>query len=499
MPANIISLEASDGSQVEFYDEIIGVGQMKNVYFTTCGENAVAFYKEPLSPAALDRIEMITTIYKDRIFNNAHGSYWKNILVWPTKLVKHGDKTGFVLPRFKAPFLFEYGSIKNDFLNIKGKEKEGKWFASASNQNSYLAKEEKGDWLGYLRICLMIARGVRRLHAAGLAHSDLSYKNILVSPLGGHASIVDIDGLVVPGKYPPDVIGTADFIAPEVVSTSHLPKDDPNRFLPTISTDRHALAVLIYHYLLLRHPLRGDKVYDMDPHTDEKLSMGEKALFIEHPSDSTNRIDPTKVRDKDLPWKDTKKLPYSLTGPYLKELFERAFINGLHDPKKRPTADEWENAIIKSLDLIQPCINEKCEQGWFIFDNTNKPKCPFCNTSYQGALPVINLYSERTKGNYVTDNHRLMVYNNQSLFPWHINRLIQPNERIEKQHTRRMGYFVNHKKKWYLVNENIPKLENVKTKKIYPIGSKVILKDNMQLLTGQEKGDRLLHIQLIKS
>jgi tRNA A-37 threonylcarbamoyl transferase component Bud32 len=29
----------------------------------------------------------------------------------------------------------------------------------------------------------LIARAVRRMHAAGLAHSDLSYKNILIDPV----------------------------------------------------------------------------------------------------------------------------------------------------------------------------------------------------------------------------------------------------------------------------------------------------------------------------
>jgi serine/threonine protein kinase len=63
---------------------------------------------------------------------------------------------------------------------------------------------------------------LRRLHAAGLAHSDLSYKNVLVDPAGGNACIIDIDGLVVPGKFPPDVVGTPDFIAPEVIASQHL-------------------------------------------------------------------------------------------------------------------------------------------------------------------------------------------------------------------------------------------------------------------------------------
>ncbi|MDO1752482.1 kinase, partial [Escherichia coli] len=73
-----------------------------------------------------------------------------------------------------------------------------------------------------------------------------------------------IDGLVVPGKYPPDVVGTPDFIAPEVVKTAHLARSDPNRILPSITTDRQALSVLIYMYLFYRHPLRGGKIHDMD-------------------------------------------------------------------------------------------------------------------------------------------------------------------------------------------------------------------------------------------
>ena len=31
-------------------------------------------------------------------------------------------------------------------------------------------------------------------------------------PKLGHACIIDVDGLVVPGKYPPDVVGTPDLL-----------------------------------------------------------------------------------------------------------------------------------------------------------------------------------------------------------------------------------------------------------------------------------------------
>ena len=141
-----------------------------------------------------------------------------------------------------------------------------------------------------MHLCIKIARAIRRLHAAGLAHSDLSYNNVLIDPITGSACVIDYDSLVVPGKFPPEVVGTPDFIAPEVMATRHLKVGDPNKKLPSIYTDRHALAVLIYMYLLYRHPLRGGKVWDIDPAKDEELSMGERALFIEHPTDKTNRV-----------------------------------------------------------------------------------------------------------------------------------------------------------------------------------------------------------------
>ena len=59
------------------------------------------------------------------------------------------------------------------------------------------------------------------MHQMGLAHSDLSYNNILIDPITKSANIIDLDGLVVPGLFPPEVYGTADFIAPEVLKTMH--------------------------------------------------------------------------------------------------------------------------------------------------------------------------------------------------------------------------------------------------------------------------------------
>lgn len=501
--SKIIKVYTLNGEEIEYYDKIIGSGGMKDVYFSTDNQNAVAFFRDPLDDVSIERLMMITTTYKDNIFNNIYGGYWKKILCWPEKIVFDGQRHGIVLPKYDKEYFFEYGSYKNDILKIKGNEKEGKWFSTPKNRLIRLDSRERGDWRMYLKICLMVSRAVRRLHAAGLAHSDLSYKNVLISPILGSASIIDIDGLVVPGKYPPDVVGTPDFIAPEVVKTSNLDKNDPKRVLPSRYTDRHALAILIYQYLLLRHPLRGKKIHDDDPEKDELLTMGENALFIEHTTDKSNRLEPSRNKDDIVSkWEDIDKLPYSITGPYLSKLFEKAFIDGLHNPQKRPTADEWESALIKTIDLIQPCDNDKCEAKWYVFDNTIKPKCPFCNTTYKGQLPVINLYSDRNgKGKYISDNHRIMIYKDQSIFPWHIDRNIIPNERLQQKDSQRVAYCIFHNNKWLFVNEKINDLldytDSNNIKKIDK-GDYIVLEENTKILVKQYNSARLMLVQLVK-
>ena len=509
MSAKIIQCHTVDGRAIEFVDEVIGSGAMKDVYFSPDRSYVVCFFSKEKnkfyeSKAALeqqkDRLKEIVGNKWNGIFNGVGGDYWKNIFCWPDGLVEYNDLLGITAPTYKKYYFFAYGSKNNDFLKIKGKEKEGKWFASANNQNRFLDEREKGSWLNYLKIGILISRAVRRMHAAGLAHSDLSYKNVLIDPVTGSACVIDVDGLVVPGKYPPDVVGTPGFIAPEVVMTNHLSKEDPKRFLPSIATDKHALAVLIYMYLLYRHPLRGGKIHDMDdPQKDENMGMGEKALFVEHPTDQSNQVKSNQLQPSQLPWADPSRISYQVTGPYLTELFNKSFIEGLHEPSKRPSANDWETALVKTVDLIQPCQNAACSQKWYVFDNTTQPKCPFCNTPFTGKLPILNLYSARQQGSYRPDNHRLMVWTGQSLFAWHANNMIAPNERLTAEQTTRKGYFVLHNDRWWLVNEGLTDLTDVTTKTVIPIGGKIELKNGVQILLSKQEGGRLAVVQMVEA
>ncbi len=504
---NTIHLTAKDGSRVEYVDQRIGQGAMKDVYFSPDRSYVVAFFRDarkgtPAYAALLERMTRLTGEFRRGIMEQAGGEYWKQVFCWPQKVVEEGDRLGIVVPTYPAQFFFQYGSKDDDFLGIKGQEKEGKWFASASNRHRFLDPRELGTLPGYLRICLHVARALRRMHAAGLAHSDLSYKNVLVDPISGSACLIDLDGLVVPGLYPPDVVGTPDFIAPEVLATHHLPSGDPARILPSRATDQHALAVLIYMYLLFRHPLRGRKGHDEDPQRDEVLGMGERALYIEHPTDPSNRPDLDRARPGELPWLDVEKLPAKQLGPYLAPLFARAFVTGLHAPPLRPTAGEWEQALIKTTDLLQPCGNPACPQRWYIFDNSSRPRCPYCGTAHAGVLPVLDLYSAQTPGVFSPENHRIMVYHGQNLYPWHVNRLVQPNERLSDADRRPVADFQLIDGRWHLINRRLAGLRLIQSPnpaKPIPENTMVALEDGMQLLLSAEEGGRLVRVMLVQA
>jgi serine/threonine protein kinase len=494
----IVNVTAHDGTVVSFVDERKASGGLKDCYFSPDGSYAVLFYREPLSASDKDRVKVIAGRYRESVFNQEGGSYWSGVYCWPQRTLEWNGMFGITAPMYGRQFFFEHGSKNGDMLNIKGREKEGKWFASANNRSKFLDPRELGTWATHLRVCLLIARAVRRLHMAGLAHSDLSYKNVLVDPAGGNACIIDIDGLVVPGKFPPAVVGTPDFIAPEVVATNGLGRDDPRRKLPNIQTDLHALAVLMYMYLLYRHPLRGGKIHHEDSAKDEEMMMGERAMFVEDPQDQSNRIKLASVRPSELPWADTRLRPYTLTGPYLAPLFLQAFTAGLGSPQSRPGAGEWEAALIRTVDLLQPCANAACEQKWYVFDNSAKPKCPFCGTSYKGLLPVLNLYYPTHRaGEFRDENRRLMIYKGLSLYPWHVYRQIAPNERLTDAQKRRVGYFQLHQNRWLLVNESLPDLFNESGRVPVLIGQSVELKEGLQLRLSKGEGGRLVHVQMV--
>ena len=132
------------------------------------------------------------------------------------------------------------------------------------------------------------------------------------------------------------------------------------------------------------------------------MTMGERALFVEHPNDKSNRIKVKKRKPPELLGRHRTKSTLRHWAITLKESFLQAFVAGLHDPS-RPSANDWETALVKTVDpSIQPS-NTSCASRSGMYSITSmKPKCPFCGTPFKGKLPVLNLYPLGREGSFLS-------------------------------------------------------------------------------------------------
>ncbi|NCC60414.1 MAG: serine/threonine protein kinase [Verrucomicrobiae bacterium] len=477
-----------DGSHrdVRFRTPYIGEGGCKIVFLTDDEQSVICLYKPGIvdvaDPNRHTRLQRVLTVFNPTITkangglarDNKEAQYYANLFCWPTGIVLT-PMLGVMTPVYPKNFFFSTGKFK-------GKDKEGKWFSSPKLRK-LLPPDELGDWLKYLLMCSRMARAANKMHMTGIAHSDFSSKNILVDP-GTHAacSIIDLDSVVVPNVFPPDVAGTPNYIAPEVIRTLQLPRDDPTKASASIWTDLHALGVLFYEYLLRRHPLIGPKVNSpVSAEEDHKLSMGERALFIEHPQDQSNRPQRLTVGCEHL-------------GPLLQKQFNNCFINGLHNPRNRPTAAQWEGALCKTLDIILPCGNAHCSEKWFVYrEDQKKQVCPWCGWKLKQKIPYFRFYYAPLAGQYRDEGHGLTGWSGRTLHEWHVFRNKQPNASSD---SRVMADVHFHEGKWLLVNRALDDMTSA-TGRPVAHGQAVELKDGNQYHLSSGGRGRMVNVTFI--
>jgi serine/threonine protein kinase len=467
------------GGEIDYIDtDSPKSGSMKSVYFTGDNKHVVAFFNDPNTgdDNRLQRLNAVIGPYNPTTKQN--GSYWKDLFCWPIAVVSK-PSLGVVLPNYSTlpgTYFFSGGCFK-------GKEKEGSFFTSQKFRRKILetAPEEMGDWRNFLSICILMSRAIRRLHAAGLAHSDLSSTNILIDPNSGRCVVIDVDSLVVPNLFQPDVLGTPNYIAPEVLKTQFLPPNDNEKVLPNIRTDLHALAVLVYEYLFFRHPLIGPKVYaGLDGHEQTLRELGEHGVFVEHPSDHSNRIVDMEFGTSDL-------------GEEVKKLFEKAFVEGLKNPNVRPTAAQWEKCLMAIWDNLYPCDNDQCWGKWFTPLNSHTRTCFHCKGRIASPIPVLTTFA-KARTRWVQDG-KVVIFHGKEVNTWHVFDNKFPGESADRT---RLGYFFNHSGKWFLFNEKLQNLKSPNNNPVPPGGNNVIeLRQDCEFLLSDTPHGRKARIDFI--
>jgi len=355
------------------------------------------------------------------------------LFAWPQKLVTHIEHGGRMQGRigFRMKCVQDMRTLDHYLYQIAFKR---------------LSVEERGWFIGRIACAIRIACAADRLAHMGLCYADFAEKNIMVNPLSGYACLIDCDSLTVPGELEATIKGTPWYCAPEIVTQQVK--------VPSLETDRHALAILFHLWLLGAHPL-----IELNGNQADEFYLGEQARYqahyIEHQADPIS-----------------SSLNAENLGPALQQLFEQAFIDGLHKPDLRPRPRSWAEALMKTYDWLIPCASLSCGWGFFIARPHAAFICPNCHTSLQEPMTLPFLYllspnvltsdSVHTEGTEIGSPHYIVGWPERPLHQWHIQYnstpLPFPGQRHATDTTPYAIFRYDSDGNWFLENCKMPNL-----------------------------------------
>lgn len=226
-------------------------------------------------------------------------------------------------------------------------------------------RKEK-DWLFYLKIAKNLAQAVAGLHQIDQVHvliGDLNDQNVLVDMETAQVILIDNDSFHIRSGNETYrcCVGKGEYIAPEIQGVNF--REAP---LPTFTpnTDNFSLAILIFKLLMNGlHPFTNPyKCPTNDENSiEDNICNGRSPFFL---SEYKGKL----IEPPYAP-------PIDIIPPILYKLFKLAFVDSLHAPEKRPTAQEFYDA----LNSISVAGNlDKCAlDGTHVFPK-GMLACPWC-------------------------------------------------------------------------------------------------------------------------
>ena len=192
----------------------------------------------------------------------------------------------------------------------------------------------------------------------------------MVKTGGKTASIkmIDVDNIYVAGKGTAAVLGTPRYIAPEVVSRQKN---------PDVLSDNYSLAVILFELLRVGHPYISDDILDGTPE-DEEAALAGKYDYVTD-DNSTNML------PADIVLTDK-----------LRSLFQRCFVDGKRNRMMRPSAREFEFALLEASNKVIKCPS--CG-AWHFPRKTGRvyDGCPWCD-SISKPKARLNFYDVLSEG-----------------------------------------------------------------------------------------------------
>ncbi len=209
-----------------------------------------------------------------------------------------------------------------------------------------------------LAVAIAVSHAFAMLHdIIGVVHGDIQLGNILCRCHDAtiELAVIDFDNWArihsKPEDPPPPMAGHLEYMAPEI-RTEFLKGKPP---LPTLESDRFALAVLLQEVILQRHPgidLVGDEFH---------------STMSQPWSDDPARVSNSSTSDSGY--------PASVLNAEIAGLFRRS----IHpQPAQRASATEWRRALCEAARSVYTC--PLC-RGVFIADAWTL-HCPVCRLTF---------------------------------------------------------------------------------------------------------------------
>lgn len=219
-------------------------------------------------------------------------------------------------------------------------------------------------------ICYQLAHSFRALHLAGYCYRDISRNNVLFDANTGDVLICDNDNIGINRASTCQIWGTLEYMAPELVRGEETH--------PSTQTDLHSLAVLLFYLWMWHHPFHGEMEYrircwDLQA---KKLIYGERPVFIWDPHNTENRL------PADPDYRTAEKRWQTMCPTSLRDLFTKAFTEGVKDPGRRVTEGEWQRLFQQLKDSVLPCPSCRASNLWD--PHSAAQKCWHCERSLPG-------------------------------------------------------------------------------------------------------------------
>lgn len=323
-------------------NKLAGYGAQGVVYEDDTGKKMIKFYyptgEKSIDSEIIDRLHYIRNIKKPPNFVDIEDIIEKPYVGYVmTRIVDYKPLNTYLIPDRNVSF--------------------AEWYNSGKGLRERIF------------IAYIIAKAFGALERINLSYCDISGDNILVK-IGKNAAvkIIDVDNLYVAGKGIAAVLGTPRYIAPEVMSRQKN---------PDVLSDNYSLAVIVFELLRVGHPYISDDILDGTPADEEDALAGKREYVTD---DNSKNMLPADV----------------VLTEKLKNLFQRCFVDGKENRLMRPSAQEFEFALLEASNKVIRC--RSCG-AWHYPRKIGRVyiKCPWCDAPSKPEAKL-NFYDALREG-----------------------------------------------------------------------------------------------------